>query len=73
MLTKICTLCNKEKPLNEFHIGKRYLLGVRPQCKTCTNINLKNHVKKEKKHLNYKKQETSENGIKRIKWNKIEI
>lgn len=37
MKTKICTKCNKEKPLTEFHKQKFGKLGVKASCKECCN------------------------------------
>ena len=37
METKVCTKCGEEKPATTEHfaVGRRYLLGVRPRCKSC--------------------------------------
>ena len=35
MITKVCTKCGVEKPLDEYSKGRRYKYGVRAQCKVC--------------------------------------
>lgn len=47
MLTKICTKCDKEKELLEFHKQKDGKFGVRGDCKEC----MKNYQLKNKKHI----------------------
>lgn len=36
-MTKTCNKCNEEKALTEFHKDKKGKLGVRAECKVCTN------------------------------------
>ena len=37
MLTKICSICRKEKPLSAFSPAKRYKHGVSSRCRDCHN------------------------------------
>lgn len=63
---KLCTKCNVEKPLDNFHKDSRTKDGKRCCCKECATIMSKNHYTKNKDEVLLKMKEY---GIK----NRIEI
>lgn len=46
MEKKICTQCNEEKPLSEYHKRNNSKTGYKPRCKKCRALNHKDYVKK---------------------------
>lgn len=63
MLTKICTLCNEEKPLEAFHKDKRNKSGRTARCSSCRTaiqIAFQNKQKSEKPE-HYKRWRKSNN------------
>ena len=60
---KICTRCGGDpKPLDEFYKAKRYTLGVRSECKKCSNAGMSKYKKKhDAKINNYQKQYKADN------------
>lgn len=48
MKTKVCTLCNKNKKLEEYYLDKRMLCGRTSGCKEC--LSHKSKIYKRKKH-----------------------
>lgn len=61
----VCTDCNKEKPLSDFHKDKNYKLGVRNRCTDCRKIireTQKDHINERKRDL-YKNSITDEKRI----------
>ena len=47
-MTKTCSKCNTEKPLDEFHKQKRGLYGVKGRCRNCCNAYSLEYDKKNK-------------------------
>ncbi len=45
--TKICTICNSAKHINEFYIKSYKSTQTRPECKVCSRMNNKNRYIKE--------------------------
>ena len=59
---KICTRCHTEKPLTDFYKAKRYALGVRSECKRCSNIGMGKYKKRHNAKINeYQKQYREDN------------
>jgi hypothetical protein len=55
-MKKICTICNQEKNIEEFHKSKSSNDGFRCDCKNCRSIERKEYNKKNKeKNKEYKK------------------
>jgi hypothetical protein len=48
MITKICTLCKKDKELDEYYLDSRMLCGRTSGCKEC--LSYKNKIQKRKKY-----------------------
>lgn len=44
-VTKVCTVCEQEKPLTAFSRDKQKADGFYPHCKICNNLNSKNRKK----------------------------
>ena len=58
MDTKVCSKCNVEKPLGEFHKDPRQRFGVRPDCKECKRKkNKKGYEKNKDRRMEYKKEQ----------------
>lgn len=51
MQVKICSSCNKEKPISEFHKDNRGVLGVRADCKVCRSLKTKKPKEEHLPHL----------------------
>lgn len=47
-MSKVCSKCNKEKDLSEFHKEKKGKFGVRAECKGCTKRRHRTYDSKEK-------------------------
>ncbi len=66
MLTKICKMCNTEKSVDLFPIGRKYKGGFRPNCKICYNkSNKEKYYDSEKEKEKYLK--NREHKLKKVK------
>ena len=55
-ISRVCTKCNIDKSLSEFHVQSSSKLGVRPKCKLCTNSTPRTNKYDNAKYNNRKRQ-----------------
>lgn len=65
-MNKVCKKCNIEKPLNEYHKGKIYSDGYRPNCKSCRSTAKPKKVYTQQELKNIKKKCTSCKKFKKL-------
>jgi len=62
MESKICNVCDMEKPISEFHKDKTKKGGYRNKCKTCQSTYIKKYYKDNKEILTKKNKEWRKNN-----------
>lgn len=65
--TKICNICNIDKPIIDFHNRKDSKDGVRNECKVCTRIKINEYRKTNKEKTNKWNRETYYKNIEKHK------
>jgi len=63
---KTCTVCKIIKPLSEFYKAKRYTLGVRSECKKCSNIGMDKYKEKHDAKISEYQKEYREDNKEKI-------